>query len=44
MGFDPTLVRVIATILLVLSGIGILVYTALAIIIPLEDPANANSH
>ncbi len=36
LGIDPTLVRVIATVLIILSGMGVLVYILVAFIIPLE--------
>jgi len=41
-GIDPTLVRIIAAIS-VLSGLGIPVYIIMAIIVPLEGSANANT-
>lgn len=40
---DPTLIRVIAVISLCLSGMGFFVYMVMAIIVPLEDPANVKS-
>jgi phage shock protein C len=37
LGIDPTIVRVIAVVSIFLSGIGILAYIIMAIIVPLED-------
>lgn len=40
LGIDPTLVRVIAVVSIFFSGLGILAYVIMAIIIPLEESAN----
>lgn len=37
LGIDPTVVRVIAVVSIFLSGVGILAYIIMAIIVPLED-------
>ncbi len=36
-GLDPTLVRIIAVILIFADGVGILAYIVMAIVVPLED-------
>ncbi len=42
-GIDSTIVRVIAVLSVIFSGIGILVYIIMTIIIPLEGSVNANT-
>jgi phage shock protein C len=40
LGIDPTVVRVIAVVSIFVSGLGIIAYIVMAIMVPLEDPAN----
>ena len=42
-GIDPTVVRVIAAVSIFVSGLGIIAYIIMAIIVPLEDSANTTS-
>jgi len=43
LGIDPTVVRVIAAVSIFVSGLGIIAYIIMAIIVPLEDSANTTS-
>ena len=43
LGIDPTLVRVIAVVSIFVSGLGIIAYIVMAIMVPLEDSANTAS-
>jgi phage shock protein PspC (stress-responsive transcriptional regulator) len=40
---DPTMVRIPAIIALFFSGVGIMIYNTMTVIIPLEDPINTNT-
>jgi len=42
-GIDSTLIRVIAVLSAIFSGIGIMVYIIMAIIVPLEHSVDANT-
>ena len=42
-GIGPTLVRVIAVVSIFVSGLGIIAYIVMAIMVPLEDSANTAS-
>jgi len=41
-GIDPTIVRILAIISLFFSGVGIMIYIIMTVIIPLEGSVNEN--
>ena len=43
-GIDPTLIRIIAVILIFADGVGILAYIVMAIVVPLEDSKTTAPH